>query len=85
MLATPDASDQVKAATSVSALATPTAVPVVQRIPEERLVATREEPAAPFRVAASLFGALAVLAVLGAFVARNRLRSARSNLIGTQE
>jgi hypothetical protein len=86
VMATPDPSDQVKAATRVTALATPTAAPAAQIAPDERVARTREDPAAPFRVAASVFGVLAALAVLGALVVRHRLRNARSNLIiGTQE
>jgi hypothetical protein len=78
--ATPDASDMVKAATSVSALATPTSVPVAQP--------RRAEPSAsdaPLRGAASLAGGLTVLAVFGALVVRRRLRAARSDLTPIQE
>jgi hypothetical protein len=78
-----DASDQVKAATSVSALATPTSVPVAQPPRDTSTVPT--DAAAPWRAAASVVGILAALALLIAFLVRHRLRAARAHPTTVQE
>jgi len=80
-----DASDQVKAATRVTALATPTSVPIAQPRPAARETDAVFDPAAPWRGAASVAGVLAALAVLGALVARHRVRRARAQLTRNQE
>jgi hypothetical protein len=79
-----DASDQVKAATSVSALATATSVPVAQ--PSRDFAASPvTDAAAPWRAAASVAGILAALALLIAFVVRHRLRAVRTHPTTVQE
>ncbi|HET6320086.1 MAG TPA: hypothetical protein VFG86_26820 [Chloroflexota bacterium] len=79
--ATPEASDQVAAATSVRAL--PTQIPVPTPAPVAALAPTTTgDPAAPLRIAAFVAGALAIVAVLLALYVRQRLvRSRAPNLI----
>jgi hypothetical protein len=75
--ATPDASDQVTAATSVSPLATPTSPPVAQLLrTQER--AEAGDPTAQLRLAAIAAGVLAALALFMAIVVRHRLRAAKT-------
>jgi hypothetical protein len=78
-----DASDQVKAATSVSALATPTSVPLARQTRDVTTAPT--DAAAPWRTAASIAGILAALALLIAFAVRHRLRAARTHPTTVQE
>ncbi len=78
----PEADDQVAAATSVSPLPTPppTPVPTVVPAPVAAVVATAESgPGAPLGFGALAAGALAIVALLIALVARHRLQRASSS------
>jgi hypothetical protein len=79
VISTPQADDQVAAATSVSPLPTPppTPVPTAVPAPVAAVVATAESsPGAPFGLGALAAGILAIIALLIALVARQRLQRA---------
>jgi hypothetical protein len=82
--ATPQADDQVAATTSSRALPTlppPTLAPTPRPASAPTFVQPpASDPAAPLRTAAALVGVLAVLALLGAVVARHRLQHRAAHL-----